>query len=153
MKTKNRGERICMDNKRASSREVREPGNWRHHGCAMPSHPILQRVVWVQRRASRPQDLDIGITAAPALAPRWMQRQRLGGCAHWQSQQTPHPSIPQRQPQPFFLCHSPPGNSNERTSTIAEKCIKCGYQGKRNMHDNRKELSPPNFGLFIARST
>ena len=114
-----------MDKKLASSCEVREPGNWRHHGCAMPCHPILQRVVWVQRRASRPQDLGIGITAAPPPAPGWMQRRRLGkrvgGCAHRQNQQTPHPSIPQRQPQPFFMC--------QQTSKYdCQKNTECDYQ-------------------------
>ena len=53
----------------------------------MPSHPILQRVVWVQRRASRPQDLGIGITAAPppARRPKYtfgltLERLHVRGC-------------------------------------------------------------------------
>ena len=48
---------------------------------------------WVQRRASRPQDLGIGVMAAPAPAPKWMQRpdKRAGGCAAKTSRHHTHP--------------------------------------------------------------
>ena len=49
-----------------------------------------------------PKSWAFGVTAAPAPAPRWVQRRRpgngAGGCAQRQSQQTRHPSIPQSLP-------------------------------------------------------
>ena len=148
-----RCERIYMDRKLASSCEVREPGNWRHHGCAMPSHPILQKGgVGSKTCVSTPRfgHWDHGGTGAcpkvdAAPAP-WQTCWRL------RSQAKPADATPIHPPTPataFFMCRSLPGNSNKRASAIAKKLQNAITKSNRNMHDHRKELSPPLFGVFL----